>query len=94
MISENGVCRMPYSTAVEPDEIYGPEDHKPPVRESLTMSTIETYPPDGQRVVAGAIGGGLMGGSVAGPIGAAVGAIFGAIFGAATEENERRQREL
>ena len=76
------------STAVEPDEIYGPEDHKPPVRK------MPEHPPDGQRVVAGGIGGGLMGGSVAGPLGAAVGTIFGALIGAFIEEDEKRKREL
>ena len=81
------------STTVEPDEIYGPEDHKPPVKKSdFMMTTIET-PPDDQRIVAGAIGGGLMGGSVAGPVGAALGTIFGALIGAYIEEDERRKRE-
>lgn len=73
---------MSTGAAVEPDEIYGPEDHKPPVRSAAD-----------QRIVAGAIGGGLMGGSVAGPAGAALGTIFGALIGAYIEEDERRKRE-
>jgi len=85
---------MSTGEAVEPDEIYGPEDHKPPVKESrLMMTTIET-PPDGQRVVSGAIGGGLLGGAVGGPLGAAIGTIVGALAGAAQEEDEKRKRDL